>query len=73
MTPPANSRRSGPSVYENRFISRDRQDHEDVWVRVAEPNMATGKLQWRHGWERRVQGWRPLEEVFRGRKDPSMR
>jgi hypothetical protein len=60
----APERRTG-SVYAERFRDNAEQDGHQ-WVPVAESDPVTGALRWLPGWERRAQGWVPLDELWRG-------
>ena len=57
---PEPPRPRGPSIYERRNLAA--QDDEAGWTRVAEPDPLTGELHWAPDWERRAQGWVPLDE-----------
>jgi hypothetical protein len=55
------SRPHGSSVYESRFTDGPYRPVER-WVTVASQDPAGGALRWLPDWERRAQGWTPLDE-----------
>jgi len=54
-----------PSRYEQQFGLDDQDDARWVTTAGTDPN---GMLRWAPGWERRTQGWRPIEEFLRFRE-----
>ena len=54
-----------PSRYEQQFGLDDQDDARWVTTAGTDPH---GMLRWAPGWERRTQGWRPIEEFLRFRE-----